>query len=319
MQPRGLSAIGTLFAFIMILVLLGILWVATGGPSRPISHAGPFLTAPTVPGVNLRTGQTTSGGESQGYGSSGSSQPQSQNLWDIFFTNHGGVSSGAQGDSRYSSAVSLEASQTSESDPAHEYITLRISGNATSSFTISGWTLENKQKAIRVTLGSAAETFSAGDINSQTPVTVGPGGTVYIVTGRSPNGASFRTNKCIGYLEQFQDYQPSLNRNCPLPQDEGLLNSGKTSSSGCIDFLDQLGQCEVYTDTLPDTLDSSCKDFIKNDLTYNGCVSRHRNDPDFYANEWHLYLNRDQDLWSDTHDQVLLWDENGKLISSVTY
>lgn len=41
---------------ILCIVLLYVAWVATGGPSRPISRAGPYITPVTRPGE-----------ESQGY------------------------------------------------------------------------------------------------------------------------------------------------------------------------------------------------------------------------------------------------------------
>lgn len=314
MQPRGLSALGTLFAFIMILIILGVLWVATGGPSRPISHAGPFLSPPTVPSVAMNTGQVVSGSESQ----VDNTPIQTPGLWDIFFASHGGVLSNATGNSPYSSIVQLSADAAGATDPNSEYITIRINPNTNSNVTVSGWTIENKQKAIKVTLGSAAQLFQSGDVNSQLPVTAGPGSVLYVVTGRSPNGVSFRTNKCAAYLEQFQDFTPSLYGSCPAPQDEALL-SGNANSQACINFLNQIPQCQTYTRTLPDSLDSNCKNFIQNSLTYTGCVTRHKNDPDFYKNEWHLYLNRDQELWDNSHDQVLLYDENGKLVGAATY
>lgn len=44
------------FFVIACLIFIFIAWIATGGPSRPISHSGPFITPVTAPGE-----------ESQGY------------------------------------------------------------------------------------------------------------------------------------------------------------------------------------------------------------------------------------------------------------
>jgi hypothetical protein len=125
---------------------------------------------------------------------------------------------------------------------------------------------------------------------------------------------------CTEYFEQFQDYTPSLQSDCPDPEEEALKNPQKTAgNTECIDFIDRLRSCELYTQTIPGSLGASCQSFIQNDLSYNGCVTAHRNDPDFYQNEWRVFLNRQQELWGNTHDQVRLLDENGNLIASVSY
>lgn len=323
MRPlRGISAIGTLVVFILFLIIIGVLWLASGGPSRPISHAGPFLNPPRVPGVDTASGRTSGGGQSEvdtrplpelGAGGDG----EKPTLIDLFFNGQGGALTAEA--SPYASDVSLSKGTATNADKNKEYLVVSISKKASRSFTVSGWVLESRLSRTKVALGSAAPILFLGQINSALPITAGPGSSIYAVTGRAPNGSSFRINKCIGYLEQYQDYAPKLDMECPAPEDEALLRPSKVSSAECVDFIERLDSCELYTGDIPSNVGAACRDFIQNDLTYAGCLTLHRSDPDFFSNEWRVFLARDQELWNDSHDQILLWDENGKLIDSITY
>lgn len=340
MQPRGISAIGTLFAFIFLLVILGVLWVSSGGPEQPISRQGPFLTPPSVPRIDPSTGliipggqsrvdeggvpllppeedptdDTPSGGQSSGGQSSGSSGSS------IIGSMFGGGSSSNSSESPYAEYVSLSRGNATQSDQNKEYIEIEISRKAQGTFTVTGWVLESKKRVVKAPLGMAAAPFISGEINSGLPVTVGADASIYVVTGRPQNGVSFRVNKCTGYLDQFQSYYPNLRNECPEPGAFALRTPSVQNDLECIEFLeDDVNSCELFTETIPPSLTSSCRSFITNNLTYNGCVSAYRNEPDFHKNEWRMYLSRSQELWENTHDTIRLLDENGKLIASLTY
>lgn len=320
--PRGISALGTFLFFVIFLVALGVLWVSTGGPSRSISHSSPFLKPPYSPGVNL-DGKTTTGGSIEADTDTDITPPDATeggSLLDYFFNFRGGSTGGSKPTSPYAADIQLSAGNADSSDPENEYVIISTSRKLAKTITITGWTLESKTFAIRAPIGSAAQIPVMGQIQNDIPITIGPDSEVFITTGRSPNGGSFRVNMCTGYFEQFQDYAPRLDKACLDPQEEALKNPQKTAGNvECIDFMDNLRSCELYTDDIPSGVGSSCRDFIQNDLSYNGCVTAHRNDPDFYRNEWRIFLNRQQELWVNTHDQIRLLDENGQLIASVTY
>lgn len=315
---RGVGALGALIVFLLFLVLLGILWASTGGPQRSLSHTGPFLKPPTAPGVQLSDGQV----KGSTFEADGTTirevTVEADSLLNYFFNNpKGGVNTA---DSPYAQDIEIRRGNADAGDPNNEYIILETRRDMARNITITGWSLESRTAGIKAPLGSAAQILFLGGVSSELPVTVGPDSTIYITTGRSPNGASFRINKCAGYLEQYQDFEPSLDADCPEPADEALANPQKTgTNAACIDFIDNVNRCELYTATIPYEVGSQCRDFILNDLTYNGCVNRHRNDPDFYKNEWRIFLNRQQELWNNTHEQIRLLDENGKLIGSLTY
>lgn len=315
---RGVGALGALIVFLLFLVLLGILWASTGGPQRSLSHTGPFLKPPTAPGVQLSNGEVKGATSQEDTTTIQEVTVGADSLLDYFFKNPNGGTNTP--DSPYAKDIEIKSGNSDAGNPNDEYIVIETSRNMTRNITITGWFLESRTTGIRAPIGSAAQILFLGGVSSELPVTIGPDSTVYITTGRSPNGASFRINKCAGYLEQYQDFEPVLDTDCPEPADEALQNPQKTgANAACIDFIENVNACELYTDTIPYEVGSQCRDFILNDLSYNGCVNRHRNDPDFYKNEWRIFLNRQQELWNNTHEQIRLLDENGKLVGSLTY
>ncbi len=326
-----MSAVANLFLFILGVILLGVVWVFTGGPDRAISHSGPFLQPPaplgsgnayTVPLVDLSVPQVgTSEGSSSGSGSSANQDDEdSGSLLDYFNRFRRGIGVVQDVQSPYAEFVSLEVGRAKNSDPKTEYVIIRTSAKQKQSITITGWKIESNASGIVGTIGQAAVIPFLGQVNVETPITVGPKATIYLGTGQSPNGTSFRTNICTGYFEQFQDFSPSLKKDCPLPEDEMLRFPEKLAGNDlCINFIEDLNRCELRVNAIPGNVGGLCQDFILNELSYNGCINSHKNDPDFYKNEWRIFFNRDQELYKNTREYIRLLDENGKLIDSVSY
>jgi hypothetical protein len=188
------------------------------------------------------------------------------------------------------------------------------------SLTISGWSLENVSTGVAVPIGNAAQIPFLGQVNYESPISIGPGSTVIVTTGQPPNGTSFRVNECTGYFKQFQTFTPSLSYECPRPDDELLLHPDTLAGDeACRKYVDTLSQCTFAINALPPGLSSECQDFILNDLSYNGCIDGHRDDPTFYRNEWRVFLSRSQELWNNDHGVIRLLDENGKLVAQASY
>ncbi len=312
-----------LLVVILLLFALGVAWVWTGGPSRTISHQGAFLSLPApfgkgsgiiVPQFNLSGAQTSS--------STTSGTPQSSQQTDTQ-TASTGVLGGITDPTRspYAESVRIQIGNAQASDVGQEYIVIQTSKAQSADVTMTGWTLESTANNVRVSIPQAAAIPYLGNMNSSGPVTVGAGSDVVVTTGHAPNGTSFRVNMCTGYFGQYQNFVPPLPRQCPMPTDEAARFPQKTSGNqACTNFIRGLSQCSLAGNTtLPGNIGSSCQDFVLNNLSYNGCVATHQTDPNFYRNEWRIFLNRDQELWQNTHDRILLLDENGKLISSVSY
>lgn len=307
---RG-SAGNDLILFVLFIIALGVIWASTGGPDRAISRSGPFLGSPLgeegtsgVPTVDLRT-RTNSDGS----------------IISQITNNFVDLQSGEER-SPYAEYVSLSISSAREENPNEEYLTIKTARTVTGTLTISDWRLESTVSNISLPLGPGAQLPVFGRVNSELPVAIGANTTVYVVSGRSPVGMSFRLNTCTGYFEQFQDFEPRLPIECPFPT-EALTNATKrfsnyTPSSACRSFISRFGRCETNTNSGP-PLESQCQTVAFNDLTYNGCIGLHSNDAGFYKNEWRLFLDQDQELWDQNDDRIRLLDENGFVIDVVSY
>jgi len=138
---------------------------------------------------------------------------------------------------------------------------------------------------------------------------------VHVVTGRSPLGENFRINKCATYFSQYKTFYPSLSVSCPSPNREPGQDD---LSDTCYQYIRTLSSCRIPTN-IPLFLDNTCREFIQQNISYDACVKNHKNDTDFYKDEYWVYLNRPEHIWSDVRDSVILKDARGSVIKSVSY
>jgi hypothetical protein len=312
--PRG-QALTDLMLFIVFIVALGFLWVALGGPERAGSNEQPFFSSPFSENSGLEVplipvGTTTESGDSSG----GSFINQlGTRLTDL--------QSGEER-SPYAEYVSLSLSNASHTDPHQEYLTIKTARALTSELPISSWRLESTRHNKSIPLGLVTAIPRTGSVPSPSTLVVGANATVYVVSGRSPLGTSFRVNRCSGYFEQFQDFEPRLSIECPFPSETlqtAATRANFTPSFECSSFISRIPRCTLTQENLPPTIESSCYNVIVNDLTYNGCVANHQSEASFFKNEWRVYLNQDTELWNNTSERIRLIDEVGRVIDVVAY
>lgn len=313
MTVKG-SAGSDLLLVVGIMIGLGIAWYFAGGPNNILSHTGPFLNAPTVysPGGTYSVPSV-----SINYASSSPSSGSNNGILSTF-TNYLGTFSETA--SPYTPYIRLERANAGSAAPNNEYVTLRVSANASQKITVTGWRIESTVTTLGTTLPQATTLPFLGEVNSAGPVSLSPGDVVYIVTGRSPMGTSFRTNMCTGYFEQYQNFSPSLPLDCPSPDDEAsrVLHTGNYTDQ-CKDVVDSIDRCDMYTGSISGTAGSQCESFINSTLTYNGCIQAHKSDPKFNGTTWYLFLNRDQSLWKSRDERIRIVDETGKVVAAVAY
>lgn len=300
-----------LLIVILLMAALGVAWYYMGGSMSDLARSGPLFETPQIGGGQLpvfnvpgvATGET---------GSQSKPEPQGTTI-----TNYLGTLK--EEPSPYAAYVSLEEGNA-KSQKDSEYLTLRVSSNAPQKIVISGWKLESTATGLSVTLPLASELPFLGGVNTSVPVSLSQGHTAYLVTGRSPNGTSFRTNICTGYFEQFQNFTPGLALECPSPLSESeTYFSPGTLSDECYDIIRSLNRCTLVVSSIPGSAGSQCEQFITSTLTYNGCINKHKNSASFYKNTWYLFLGRDQELWRTRSERIRLLDENGKVVDVVSY
>src|SRR3989344_4929911 len=288
---------------VVLLVILGFVWFYTGGPLRESSRSGPFIKAPLETEsfkVQRQTEEITGGsGSPSADGGSGYA-----------------LETGSQNQSSFSLEVRLRNSYSAwETDPLKEYVEVEALNSNKESVNITGWSLVGKSGLdIKIGLGTILPII--GQISGETGIVLKPGERAYVVTGRSPLGTSFKVNKCTGYLNKARNIFPSLGTSCPEPLDE---NPPGNLDDKCLDYIETIPRCEAGIGPYPLGLSAECQSFLIEKINYNACVSNHKNDPDFYKSEWRVYLGREEDLWRDKRETIILRDSLGKAVDSVSY
>jgi len=208
---------------------------------------------------------------------------------------------------------------TSESNPALEYVTLAMVSNE-GTMSLSGWSLQSAVSGVRVSIPNATPLFILGVVNSVQPIILKPGASAIITSGISPVGTSFRENICTGYLGELQSFTPELGTQCPSPYGALPITAEniKTYGDECIDYVNTLPRCH-FPSSVPASLSPACRSFITNTFSYNGCVNTHRNEASFALSSWRVYLGSKTELWRNTHDVIRLLDEKGQTVDVLTY
>jgi hypothetical protein len=313
--------------FIGVFIFIFLIWVATGGPTHPLSFTGPQLAQPGVLGggtylslprapLGIGSANVSLPGSSNGaggsIGSGGSAEPVP--------TFVGGSLFGTPSPYRGLVSMNHAVSGASSLDPKNEYIEISVSANAGVPINISGWKLVSDASGSAAAIPKGTEVPVSGTINAAEDIVLSPGMRAIVSSGQSPIGASFRENKCIGYFSTFQSFYPALPQNCPLPSDElaKFYGGSYLRDGSCIDRVNTFSRCQVVL-TPPVSVSGSCQNFMVNYLNYNGCLDAHRSDADFGGTTWRIYLGRTSSLWRTKHELIKLLDASGKTIDAFSY
>ncbi len=225
--------------FSLILGFFFIVWLAGGGPHRPISFAGPFITPITTVGdVQSAYGPNLSGKISAGGVTVGTNVPSNVGSDDIPNT------------SPYAGRISLAhfVSGIGDPNPAHEYLTLTSLPSATGSIDITGWKLVSVKTGVGVSLPQGATMLTLGPVQIS-PIQLQPGGTVTITSGYSPVNVSYEQSVCTSYLPNASNYQLCFSRHAGEPgyltgNWQVFLNQNHTlwQKSDTIELVDENGR-----------------------------------------------------------------------------
>lgn len=287
------------FIIIGLIVLLFVVWVASGGPARPISYSGPYLNPIT------QTGTTA-----QAYGNPSQYSPINSTI------SIGGSGIGVTSNTK-SVTLSRDTAGIYASDADEEYVVINVSAGATGSFSTAGWRLVSAATGRALAFPQGTEAPQSGHVNALSPIVLKPGDEAIVVTGRSPVGISFRENECTGYLEEHQDFHPSLSLSCPTPLQE-LSQFYPNADDMCVAAIRTVAYCGTEAQSSFE-LSSGCQNFMDDHLNYNGCIDSHHADANFAGHTWRIFLGSSGDLYRNTHDTVTLLDAQGKAIDSLTY
>lgn len=289
-----------------LFILLFFLWLASGGPARSENRSerssnGVFSFA--LPTFSIAQPSTNYSGNN--------TVDESTPVPEEGVHDPGSV---------YEGVVSI-SSVTRSGDPEREQIRLRVSsGYRGEPISVTGWRLTSRITGRSVTIPEATELLKLGAQNTTGPILLESGDTVIISSGRSPIGLSFQTNICTGYLEQYQDFSPSLERRCPYPSfEDSLYSDPAAADDDCLDFIERIPRCSLITN-FPDSLSRTCRDYVRDHFSYHACIAEYKDaGPDFYRGSWYVYLTRTEPLWKTRREAISLVDSDGGVVDTYTY
>lgn len=283
--------------FAVGMAILWLLWVFGGGPSRAKEADQPFLKAPDP----LNTGQD--------YGI----------LPDFsgFFSSGVKKNVGLDGDNNTSVRSEATISLLRDKDANKDFIEIIARSTNKKPINITGWKIKGITDLTAREVGQGTLVFAQGKVSDMADILLYPGDRALVLAGESPVGASFKLNKCIGYLEQFQVFTPHLPQSCPNP----ALDSGSKlySDANCDLFLKSVMRCNVYVKEFPSQVTDNCKKIVDEELNYNSCVAAYSATRDFSQKEWRVYLGGSDELGSEDGDVISIFDQKSALIDTIFY
>jgi len=284
-----------------LFILLFLLWLASGGPQRtntPASDSGnrAFFSF-SLPDFSFGFPQYTPDYSSYGNSSKENTTPFNS--------------------SKYEGYVSISSIARSN-DVDKEYVRLYVDRRS-EPVNMTGWKLRSRVSAQTITIPQATQVFIPGGYNTIGSVIADSGNTIIVTTGHSPIGASFRTTLCSGYFEQFQDFTPSISKQCPHPSKEPPLTSSLTYlEDSCFDFIDRLPRCSIVT-SFPKDISKGCRAYVSKYINYNRCVALYQNNADFLKDSWRVYVGRDDAVWRTRREIIDLLDTENNIVDTYSY
>lgn len=301
---------------VCVLLVLGVLWIINGGPLKAMKAASTLAN----PASMIGTGTTTGGRFELPWQIAIPQGPElSLETGDVI--NVDSPIEIPQDDpslfgnpSPYANNITIHLGDVSGSDARSEYIQISADSSNTAPIAITGWSLQSAVTGVRLVLPMAAPLFVSGAVNGIQPVLLNPGATAIISSGSSPVGVSFQENMCSGYLEQYQDFVPSIEKRCPSL----TVTNQSSSDDPCANFIDSLPACTFPT-RFPSDVPLSCRTQITQIASYNGCVHTNQGRNGFTTNTWRLYLGLQSKLWNPNHDVIRLLDTEGRTVNAISY
>lgn len=178
-----------------------------------------------------------------------------------------------------------------------------------SGLDIKGWKIGSLESEFN--LPGAQDVYTFG--GSQNSLVLRPGDEVHLFSGNGPRG-NFRINKCIGYFAEFGSFVPPLEPRCPASSYEEI----NYLSNACKSYINSLSACETPKLAPISSTDISCHEYL-NQINYEGCVARHRSDPDFSDRAIWVWVGDNLKYFDQGGDIIRIYDKSGKLVSQYRY
>ncbi|MEI6345617.1 MAG: hypothetical protein WCO79_00025 [bacterium] len=324
------DAVKDFMQFIGIILLLGVIWFFNGGKERAFQERTNVTVTDSAGNVIQNGGQR--GGNSATNGNGGTAGNTIDNRSGTVTVASNPYSADEQykdieNKSRLFKVLRINRpSGAANEDTKQEYITIDYQKNgtfaSTESVNITSWMLRSTKSGRQASISKAVllpSSYASTAVKGEDEIILRPGNKAIVATGRSPIGNSFLINKCMGYLNQFQTFNPYIGEYCPALRDEKMPAAPNALNDACLDYINRWPTCGNQIRSLPEYLSHECQVWIVDHATYNSCVSLHQPDADFFSNEWRVFLNRTEPLWKTQREIIQLLDTSGKVVDQVSY
>ena len=216
--------------------------------------------------------------------------------------------------------------ESSSPDPSKEMIYIIANIRNKEPVNISGMILQSLITGNVAIIPKGVKLYKLGQVNAVEDIMLKPGQAALVYTGASPLSVSFLENKCMGYLNNLNSFNPPLSKLwCPSPQSlvPNTVDNIKKYGDVCMDAVRDLQKCEYFTseNKYYNQVSPQCRSKLTNELTYEACVITSVNDKDFFPvnASWRAYLELPQRLWKDKYEVIKLMDKDGKTVFVTSY
>ena len=216
--------------------------------------------------------------------------------------------------------------ESASNNPAKEMLYIIANVHNKEPVNISGMILQSLITGNIAIIPKGTKLYKLGQINAVEDIMLKPGQAAMIYTGSSPLSVSFQENKCMGYLNNLNSFNPPINTLwCPNPKKlvPNTVDNIKKYGDVCMEAVNNLRKCQYFTseNSYYNKVTPECKSKLTTEFTYEACVARSANDKDFYPlnSAWRVYLELPQRLWKDKYEVIKLMDKDGKTIFVTSY
>lgn len=181
-----------------------------------------------------------------------------------------------------------------------------------SAVNVTGWLLKARNGSQYIS--RAINVYDPSGLTPEEDIYLKNGDILYLYTNTSAISQNLRLNKCLGYLENVNQFNPSLPRNCPTPSRFETSNF----TGACQDYIQSLSSCSLpdFNNAPISQNDYACRQYLDT-INYRGCFEKHRADSDFLDHEWRVWTG--SQFLDDRHDRLLLLDRRGLLVDLYEY
>ena len=218
--------------------------------------------------------------------------------------------------SPYFGKIEIYSITTRSSTPSLIRLSTKLSSDE--QINIANWQIKSKTKTSIIPSG--IEKYYPNQDTASSSMYVSRNHNVYISGGFNPLGSNknFRLNKCMGYLENYNDFPINISASCPKPTSEEISHLGYY----CQKFIQSSSRCTIpdYSSQKNIMFDNECASYIQEYFNYAACFNQYEKDSDFLQNSWHIYLNSKNILTdNNTCDTLYLKDSNGLFVDKHSY